>query len=125
MLKLKTKWLSRWAKKNRISDISLLQAIENLELNLSSVSLGGGLFKVRVALSNSGKSSGFRTLIVYKEKSRAIIVYGFAKNEKENLTSSELQVFKALSKDILKQSTKDLEIAVKHNIFIPIKGDLK
>ena len=125
MLKLKTKWLSRWAKKNRISDNSLLQAIENLELNLSSVSLGGGLFKVRVALSNSGKSSGFRTLIVYKEKSRAIIVYGFAKNEKENLTSSELQVFKALSKDILKQSTKDLEIAVKHNIFIPIKGDLK
>ena len=125
MLKLKTKWLNRWAKKNSISDNNLLEAIENLESNLSSISLGSGLFKVRVALNNSGKSGGFRTLIVYKEKSRAVIVYGFAKNEKENLTNSELQAFKALSKDILKQSAKDLEVAIKHKIFIPIKGDVK
>ena len=121
MFKLKTKWLSKWANKNRVCDKSLLEAIDNLENNLSAVSLGGGLFKVRVATNSSGKSGGIRTLIVYKQNDRAVFVYGFAKNEKDNLTKSELMAFKALSKDILKQSKNDLEMAIKNNIFIPIK----
>jgi len=120
MNKLKTKWVNKWAKKNRISDTNLILAIENLENNLSSSNLGAGLFKVRVASQSSGKSGGFRTLIVYKEDDRAIIVYGFAKNEQDNLSKSELLAFKTLSKDILAQSNKDLEMAINKGVFISL-----
>lgn len=49
MKNLKTKWLHKWVKKQHISDDKLLQAIEDMKNNLSSVNLGGGLFKVRVS----------------------------------------------------------------------------
>jgi hypothetical protein len=108
------------AKKHRISDNNLIVAIENLENNLSSSNLGGGLFKVRIASQSGGKSGGFRTLIVYKEDDRAVVVYGFAKNEQENLSKSELLAFKTLSKDILNQSHSDLEMAINKGVFIPL-----
>ena len=118
MNKLKTKWVNKWAKKNKIVDDNLIVAIENLENNLSSSNLGGGLFKVRVASQGGGKSGGFRTLIVYKEEDMAVVVYGFAKNEQDNLSKSELLAFKKLSKDILGQSQDDLEMAIKKGVFI-------
>jgi len=65
-----------------------------------------------------GKSGGFRTLIVYKEEDMAVVVYGFAKNEQDNLSKSELLAFKKLSKDILGQSQDDLEMAIKKGVFI-------
>ena len=39
-----------------------------MQNNLSSVKLGGGLFKVRVASESSGKSSAYRTIVVYRGK---------------------------------------------------------
>jgi len=120
MYKLKTKWIVKWAKKYKLSDSKLILAIEDLEANLSSSNLGGGLFKVRVSSENSGKSSGFRTLIVYREGDIAVVVYGFAKNEQDNLSKSELLAFKTLAKDILNQSHDDLDMAIDKGIFIPL-----
>ena len=88
MNKLKTKWVAKWAKKYKVDDKKLILAIDNLKNNLSSSNLGGGLYKVRVSSQNFGKSGGFRTIIVYKEDDRAVIVYGFAKKEQENLSKS-------------------------------------
>ena len=93
MKKLQTKWFAKWAKKQKVSDTRLLKAIEDLTNNLSSVNLGGGLFKVRVAAENSGKSAAYRTIIVYRKNDRAVIVYGFMKKEKENLSTEELKKF--------------------------------
>jgi len=124
MKKLKTKWVAKWAKKHKVDDEKLILAIEDLEDNLSSSNLGGGLFKVRVASTNSGKSGGFRTLIVYREDDKAVVVYGFAKKEQENLSKSELLAFKSLSKDILSQSDSDLKMAIEQGVFIPLGGDL-
>jgi len=121
MFKLKTKWVDRWAKKSDILDANLLKAVDNLENNLSAANLGGGLYKVRVATKNRGKSGGFRTLIVYKYNKIAVVVYGFAKNEKDNLTKEELSAFKALAKDILKQTNQQIKTAIKNGVFIPIK----
>ena len=81
MIRLKTKWFNKWAKKQKISDEKLLESIDNIENNLSSVNLGGGLYKVRVSGENSGKSSSYRTIVVYKALERAVMVYGFKKNE--------------------------------------------
>ena len=120
MKKLKTKWIAKWAKKSKVDDKNLILAIGDLENGLSSYNLGGGLFKVRVASKDSGKSGGFRTLIVYKKDDKAVIVYAFAKKEQENLSTSELLAFKTLSKDILSQSDSDLDKAIEQGVFIPL-----
>ena len=120
MKRLKTKWFAKWARKQRLTETSLLKAIKDLEANLSTVNLGSGLFKVRLAMEGSGKSSGFRSIIVYSKDDRAIIVYGFAKNNKESLSHSELKYFRLLANDILGFSKEELELLIKHNEFIPI-----
>lgn len=101
MLKLKTKWFNKWAKKNSISDDALIKTLEAISNNLNVVNLGGGLYKVRTPRIGRGKSGGYRTLVVYKEMDRAIFVYGFSKAERDNLDTKELGYFKKLAKDLL------------------------
>lgn len=120
MKKLKTKWFNKWARKQNISDNRLLRGIKDMQNNLSSVSLGGGLFKVRVGSENSGKSSSYRTIVVYREDDRVVMVYGFMKKEQENLSSDELKSFKTLSKDILALNDESLIRAIEKNVFVKI-----
>jgi hypothetical protein len=101
MIKLKTKSFNKWAKKNSISDRVLLKTIDSIIENLNVVDLGGGLYKVRTPRVGHGKSSGYRTLVVYKKMDKAIFVYGFSKSEKENLDRDELKYLKKLSKNLL------------------------
>ncbi len=120
MERLKTKWFEKWAKKQKISDRRLLTAIENMQNNLSSISLGSGLYKVRVASERSGKSSSYRAIVVYRKNDRAVIIYGFMKKEQDNLSPEELKSFKTMSKDILKLSKEALEQAIEKSVFIKI-----
>ncbi|MDP2365709.1 MAG: type II toxin-antitoxin system RelE/ParE family toxin [Ignavibacteria bacterium] len=101
MLKLKTKWFNKWAKKNLVSDKILLKTIQNVTNNLGTNSLGYGLYKVRTPKVGQGKSGSFRTILVLKESDVAIFICGFSKNEKDNLDSNELKYFKKLAKDLL------------------------
>ena len=117
MDELVTKWFMRWARRTDLSSIALNEALVNLENGLSVADLGKNLYKVRVKREGQGKSSGYRTIVVYREKNRAIFLYGFAKNEKENLTSKELDYFQKLGNDLLKLSRSQIEIAIKDNVL--------
>jgi hypothetical protein len=121
VFKLKTKWFAKWAKKHRILDAALIHAIADTQNALSAVALGGGLFKVRVASDGRGKRSAFRTIIAYRAGDRAIFLYGFAKNDQDNLSPDELQTFKKLARDILALESDALDRAVHEQIFIPIE----
>ena len=109
MEKLTTKWFKKWAKKSKLKDKDLLETIDNLKDGLSTADLGSNLFKVRVKRENSGKSSGFRTIVVYKENERVVFLYGFGKNEKENITKTELLYFKKLGSDFLALSPNEIK----------------
>jgi len=121
MLKLKTKWFSKWTKKNNIQDDKLIIAIESISDSLGTVDLGGGLFKVRISREYEGKSGGFRSIIVYRESDKAIFVYGFSKNEKDNLDKEELKYFKKLAKDLLDIDKKEYIRLIKLGEFINIE----
>jgi hypothetical protein len=114
MEKLTTKWFKKWAKKSKLKDKDLLETIENLKDGLSTADLGSNLFKVRVKRENSGKSSGFRTIVVYKENERAIFLYGFGKNEKENITKTELLYFKKLGNNFLALNPNEIKQLIKN-----------
>ena len=92
----KTKWLVRYARRERIADLSLKEAVERADRGLIDADLGGGIIKQRVARSGQGRSGGYRTLIAYRAGSRAVFLYAFAKNERENIDPDELLEFREI-----------------------------
>ena len=86
----KTKWLARFARREGIADKSLREAIERAESGRIDADLGGGLIKQRVARQGQGRSGGYRMIVGYRVKDRAVILLGFAKNERDNIEENEL-----------------------------------
>jgi hypothetical protein len=97
----KNAWFSRFARKGRISDRSLLDAIALIGQGRIDADLGGGVIKQRIARAGQGKSGGFRTILVFRAGDRAIFVYGFAKSQKANIDKDEEQVFKRAARHLL------------------------
>jgi len=86
----KTKWLARFVRRERITDTSLSEAIERAERGVIDADLGGGLIKQRVARQGQGRSGGYRMMVAYRAMDRAVFLYGFAKNERDNIDPDEL-----------------------------------
>lgn len=118
---LTTKWFKKWSGKMDLNSSNLLETIKNLEAGLSVADLGGNLFKVRVKREHGGKSSGFRTIIAYKSGDKAIFLYGFGKNEKDNIDKSELRYLKKLGHDLLTLDSNQLELAVTKGILFDLE----
>ena len=105
----KNKWFTKFAKKERISDAQLCKLIKEVEAGSIDVDYGGGLIKQRLARTNQGKSSGYRCIILYRYKELAFLVYGFPKNERDNINQEEEQLFRELSQQMLRFSGNDIE----------------
>jgi hypothetical protein len=116
----KNKSFSRFAKKSHITDSDLCLAVLNAEQGLIDADLGAGVIKQRVARQGSGKSSGFRTIILFKVKNFAFFVYGFAKNEQDNISDDDLISLKKLAKKILNYSEAELKTAIHKQSFIEV-----
>lgn len=121
MDKLVTKWFRKWAKKACLSNASLLRILVDLENGLSVADLGKNLYKVRMKRDGQGKSSGYRTIVVFRKEKRAIFLYGFAKNEKGNISSKELYYFQKLGGDLLKLSSSQVKKAIKNSVLFDLE----
>lgn len=113
MFKLKTKWFHKWAAKNSLSDSDLNIALSDLEESKSVSNLGGNLYKIRLSREHAGKSGGYRSLLAYKKDESAIFLYGFAKNEKENLDKDEFSVLKKLAGDLTSLDLEEIKRQIK------------
>jgi hypothetical protein len=82
--------LARFARQDHITDKSLAEAITRAERGLIDADLGGGLIKQRVSRQGQGRSGGFRVIVAYRTKERAIFLYAFSKNERDNIDEDEL-----------------------------------
>lgn len=109
----KTKWFARFARKEGISDAALRKAISQAEQGLIDARLGGDLIKQRVARSGGGKSGGYRTLIAFRAKGRAVFLYGFAKSERENIEDDELATLKEIAAAWMTADARKIERAIK------------
>ena len=97
----KSKHFSRYARKEGIEDTALANAIREIESGLVDAVLGGGLVKKRVAREGGGKSGGYRTLIAFSSGRRSLFLYGFAKNDRDNIGDDELHELRKLSQIFL------------------------
>lgn len=75
----KTNVFARFSRKQHIRDEALAEAIARAERGLIDADLGGGVIKQRIARPGGGKSGGFRAVVLFRTKVRAVFVYGFEK----------------------------------------------
>lgn len=106
-----TPWFDRWARKHGLDTNSLCLAVSEMRNGVYGVDLGGGLLKKRIARTGQGKSGGFRTIVVTNKGNRWVFVFGFAKNERDNITNKELEGLKKLADHLLALTPKALEQA--------------
>ncbi len=116
-----TKQFSKWKSKQEIPDTEIANALSEIAEGSFEANLGGNIYKKRVRFKGRGKSGSGRTIICYKKKDRSIFIHGFAKNEKDNLTTKELQAFKEFAKILLTLSTEQISVAIKNGDFIKVK----
>jgi hypothetical protein len=62
----KARLFAKFARRERIPDASLFEAIERARHGPVDADLGGGVIKQRVARQGPGRSGGYRTLIAYR-----------------------------------------------------------
>jgi len=106
-----TRWFSRFAKSERISDSRLCEAIERAGRGMLDADLGRGLIKQRHARPGQGRRGGYRVLILiaYRAGDRAVFLYGFAKSERDNVNPSQLAEWQSRARDVLAASQEAIE----------------
>jgi hypothetical protein len=125
MRAFKTKWFERFARREGISDKTLREAIERAERGVVDADLGGGLIKQRVARRGQGRSGGFRTIIAYQARRRAIFLYGFAKNERDNIGSAELLSLRDIAQGWLAAGSQKILEALEYGALQEIDDALE
>ncbi|WP_158811113.1 type II toxin-antitoxin system RelE/ParE family toxin [Beijerinckia sp. L45] len=108
----KTKWFNRFARQEQIADRALVEAIASIGRGAVDADRGGEIFKQRVARTGAGKSGGYRVLVAYRSGDRSVFLFGFAKNERDNITVRELNGLRDLGKLWLDASERDIRHAI-------------
>jgi hypothetical protein len=119
----KTRWFARWADGEGVSDAALLEAVDEMSRGLIDANLGGHVFKKRVGIGGRGKSGGLRTLLAFRVGDRAFFVFGFAKNERANVSDKELRTLKLLASQLLGYDARALDRALGANELYEVESD--
>ena len=104
----KTRGFSRFTRREGISDDALRDAVARAERGLIDADLGGGVIKQRVPRPGQGRSGGFRTLIAFKAAERSVFLFGFAKNDQDNVDARELKLLRKAAAEMLGWSEKQV-----------------
>ena len=116
----KNGWFERFARKERIADASLREAVQRAESGLVDADLGGGVIKQRVARAGHGKSGGYRTLILFRQGDKAIFAFGFAKSAQANISKADLALLRHAASEALEWSAGELDRLVALGTLVEI-----
>jgi len=117
----KIRLFDKWARKEGVSDELLCQAVQEIEDGLFEASLGGNVYKKRIPLEGRGKRSGARTIVAYKIAGKAFFIFGFAKNDKANISDEEMKAAKILARELLGYTDGQLNKLVTDGKLIEVK----
>ncbi len=117
----KNKVFHVWAKSKNLLDVTLMEAVQEMEKGLYEANLGGNVYKKRLAIPGRGKRGGSRTILAYKTSDKAFFIYGFSKNKQENITLKEEQALKKLAKIYLSYDRGQLDQAIKAGELFEVK----
>ena len=123
MWAFKIKAFAKWASGEGLSDDALASAVVEMEKGLIDAKLGGQVVKKRVALPGRGKRGSTRTLVAFRQGNKAFFIYGFAKNERANISDKELRALKMLAKELMSYTAAALTKATNAGELIEIEVD--
>jgi hypothetical protein len=109
----KTAWFSKAARKAKISDRELCEAIKQVMLGQAD-DLGGGVFKKRLSRNL------YRSLVVASAGRFWVYEYLFAKKDRANIRDDELADFKALAKIYRSLTALQIEKILEHQDWIEL-----
>jgi hypothetical protein len=107
-----TRVFLRFARRERLDAERLCNAVTRAERGAVDANLGGSLIKQRVVRPGGGRSGGTRTVIAYRAAELSVFLYGFDKNERDNISDRELDDLKKLAKHFLSYTNDQLATAV-------------
>ncbi|MCX5814186.1 MAG: type II toxin-antitoxin system RelE/ParE family toxin [Proteobacteria bacterium] len=119
----KTRHFARWAQKTELSDSMLRIAVLEIQIGLLDADLGGGIVKKRIALPGRGKRSSTRTLLATNLDDRWFFVFGFEKNERENISENELATLIKLVKDLLSLTAAQIAVAIGEGSLLEVEHE--
>ena len=108
----RTRPFTRWMRKAGLTDDALREAVIEVAHGLIDADLGGHVVKKRVALPGRGKRGGARTIVATKLADRWFFLYGFGKNERDNIDKDELRMLQEVAKDLLEFDDRQLATAL-------------
>ena len=117
----KTKTLPKFTRQHSVGDDSLVDAVKRALRGLVDADLGGQIIKQRVARPGQGKRGGFRMLIGIRSD-RAIFLFAFAKNERENIDRAELMTLREIVASFLNADDKTIARAVTEGTLIEVRN---
>ncbi len=119
----KTKWVARFARRERLSDAGLAEAVARAVRGAIDADLGGGLIKQRVARGGGGRSGGYRMMLAFRRHDRAIFIYGFAKSERENIEPDELLSLREIAAAWLAADMEQVMRSVAAGVLVEVPSD--
>ncbi len=114
---------ARMTRRVGIDDAGLSDAIKRAARGQIDADLGGNLIKQRIARPGAGKSGGHCYLIAFRNDHRAVFLFGFPKNAKDNITDDELNAANTLGASCLKLTDAKIDQAVEDKQLIKVEHD--
>jgi hypothetical protein len=119
----KTRAFGRFARKERIGDPLLCDAIARADSGILDADLGGHVIKQRIARPGQGRSGGYRTLIAYRSETRAVFLFGFAKNDTDDIDDDALTALRKAAAEVLRLNNKDVAALVAAGKWTEVQCD--
>ncbi len=119
----KNGWFQKFARKEKISDAMLCEAIARAERGQIDADLGSGLIKQRLARPGAGKSGGFRTLVFFRTQQRAVFAFGFAKSDMANLDDADEAYLRKAAKLVLGFTDEQMDAEIAAARMLEVKCD--
>jgi hypothetical protein len=112
----KTAWFAKAARKARIADDELCEAIAEVRLGQAD-DLGGGVFKKRLDKNRR------RSFILAKGRRYWVYAYLFAKKDRANIDEDELKAFRKLADLYARKTDAEIETELKAKELVEICND--
>lgn len=119
----KNSWFGRFARKEKIWDDALWDAVERAERGQIDADLGGEVIKQRIARPGSSKSKGYRSVVLFRKGEKAFFVYGFPKNKRDNMRDNEKEQFKKMARYVLSLTDEQLSQLIANEQFEEVIKD--
>ncbi len=120
-----TRHFACWMRKTGLTNLALCKAVVEMAGGLIDADLEGDVLKKRVALPGRGKSGGVRTLVAPRRGTKWVLLFGFEKGDRANISDVELEGLQLLASDLLARTNRQRDQAIAEGAVLEICHDYK